>query len=185
MKPVYLDNVSIHITADVNATVDIKGKLKKPLKLTKTEARILRTIFERPGTVCTPRMIAAGIYPGKNAHNLPEQKIIDVYICGIRKKLRTSELPDPITNVWGRGYRFGEAKPAIVSDLIPPELRKPARWYTQRKEEVLSRITDLASQRAMFDFFTDLSEEELHEWWCLYQENGGMSLRSTRAWLNV
>ncbi|WP_054310002.1 helix-turn-helix domain-containing protein [Mesorhizobium sp. 1M-11] len=43
----------------------------------------------------------------------PEIKIIDVFICHIRRKLKP--LGVQIQNVWGRGYR-----------LLPAEERKPA-----------------------------------------------------------
>jgi two-component system cell cycle response regulator CtrA len=42
------------------------------------------------------------LYGGEN---IPEVKILDVFICKIRGKLRRSGL-DLIQTVWGRGYRI-------------------------------------------------------------------------------
>lgn len=36
----------------------------------------------------------------------PEVKIVDVFVCKLRKKLRENGGGDPIETVWGRGYRF-------------------------------------------------------------------------------
>lgn len=36
----------------------------------------------------------------------PELKIIDVFMCKVRKKLRSATGVERIENVWGRGYKF-------------------------------------------------------------------------------
>jgi two-component system cell cycle response regulator CtrA len=36
----------------------------------------------------------------------PEQKILDVFICKIRRKFRNLGAPNAIATQWGRGYRL-------------------------------------------------------------------------------
>jgi two-component system cell cycle response regulator CtrA len=49
----------------------------------------------------------------------PEVKIIDVFICKLRKKLAmASNGSNYIETVWGRGYMLRE--PALTDDPIPP-----------------------------------------------------------------
>ncbi len=38
----------------------------------------------------------------------PGQKVIDVFICRIRKKLQAITGDDPIKTVWGRGYMLAD-----------------------------------------------------------------------------
>jgi hypothetical protein len=53
----------------------------------------------------------------------PEIKIIDVFVCKIRKKLRAVDGHD-VETVWGRGYVLrDEAKPFAASPSLAPEMR--------------------------------------------------------------
>lgn len=162
---------------------EIKG-IPRP-HFTKKQKSMLQALEARRGKVCTLQMLAAELYPGKVECNLPGQKIIDVMISKIRKKLREVESSVTIDTVWGRGFRLGQPEPSVLSKYIPAELQSVARWTPQRKEDVLLLVENLESQKAVFDFFTDLSREELSEWRELYKENGRSSLRSTRAWLSA
>jgi len=42
----------------------------------------------------------------------PEMKIIDVFICKLRKKLAQAGAPNLIGTVWGRGYMVRDPAPA-------------------------------------------------------------------------
>lgn len=152
---------------------------------TKKEKTIWHALKERHGKVCTVHMLAEELYPGKLGRHLPGQKVVDVMISKIRKKLRTFGLPDPIQTIWGRGYRLGEPEQPVLSEHISAELQSINRWTPKTKEYVLSLITDLKSQRAILAYFTDLSAEELYEWRRLYQNGGSRALRTTCAWLNT
>jgi DNA-binding winged helix-turn-helix (wHTH) protein len=162
---------------------EIKG-IPRP-HFTGKEKAILQALKLRRGKVCTLQMFAAEMYPGKIGRNLPGQKIMDVMINRIRKKLCKFESPDSIDTVWGRGFRLGKPEPSVLSKYIPAELQSVDRWTPQRKEEVLLLIKKLKSPKAVFDFFTDLSQEELTEWRELYKESDRSSLRATRAWRNA
>ena len=76
-----------------------------PVPLTRREFDILKTLMLRKGMVMTKEALLSALYGG---HDEPESKIIDVFICKIRKKLVQAGVPDVITTVWGRGYSVRE-----------------------------------------------------------------------------
>lgn len=80
-------------------TVEVDGK---PLHLTGKEYGILELLSLRKGTTLTKEMFLNHLYGGMDE---PEVKIIDVFICKLRKKLQTAAGGDNyIETVWGRGY---------------------------------------------------------------------------------
>lgn len=80
-------------------TVEVNGK---PLHLTGKEYGILELLSLRKGTTLTKEMFLNHLYGGMDE---PEVKIIDVFICKLRKKLQTAADGDNyIETVWGRGY---------------------------------------------------------------------------------
>jgi two-component system cell cycle response regulator CtrA len=80
-------------------TADIEGQ---PLHLTGKEYGILELLSLRKGTTLTKEMFLNHLYGGIDE---PELKIIDVFICKLRKKLSTAcEGDNYIHTVWGRGY---------------------------------------------------------------------------------
>ena len=50
----------------------------------------------------------------------PEMKIIDVFICKLRKKLATAGADSLITTVWGRGYMIREPSASHASVVTEP-----------------------------------------------------------------
>ena len=80
-------------------TVEVDGS---PLHLTGKEYGILELLSLRKGTTLTKEMFLNHLYGGMDE---PELKIIDVFICKLRKKLATATKGDNyIETVWGRGY---------------------------------------------------------------------------------
>lgn len=80
-------------------TVEVGGK---PLHLTGKEYKILELLSLRKGTTLTKEMFLNHLYGGMDE---PEVKIIDVFICKLRKKLEDAAGGDSyIETVWGRGY---------------------------------------------------------------------------------
>lgn len=80
-------------------TVDVDGK---PLHLTGKEYGILELLSLRKGTTLTKEMFLNHLYGGMDE---PEVKIIDVFICKLRKKLaQMTGGHNYIETVWGRGY---------------------------------------------------------------------------------
>ncbi len=80
-------------------TVEIDGK---PVHLTSKEYGILELLSLRKGTTLTKEMFLNHLYGGMDE---PEPKIIDVFICKLRKKISKVAGGDTfIETVWGRGY---------------------------------------------------------------------------------
>ena len=80
-------------------TVDVEGK---PVHLTGKEYQMLELLSLRKGTTLTKEMFLNHLYGGMDE---PELKIIDVFICKLRKKLASATAGDHhIETVWGRGY---------------------------------------------------------------------------------
>jgi two-component system cell cycle response regulator CtrA len=78
----------------------------QPLHLTGKEYGILELLSLRKGTTLTKEMFLNHLYGGMDE---PELKIIDVFICKLRKKLTTACAGENyIHTVWGRGYVLRE-----------------------------------------------------------------------------
>ena len=74
----------------------------KPLHLTSKEYSILELLSLRKGTTLTKEMFLNHLYGGIDE---PELKIIDVFVCKLRKKLaQAAGGENYIETVWGRGY---------------------------------------------------------------------------------
>jgi two-component system cell cycle response regulator CtrA len=80
-------------------TVEVEGKA---VHLTGKEYQMLELLSLRKGTTLTKEMFLNHLYGGMDE---PELKIIDVFICKLRKKLSNATGGDNyIETVWGRGY---------------------------------------------------------------------------------
>jgi two-component system, cell cycle response regulator CtrA len=88
--------VSVNLDAK---TVDVEGKT---VHLTGKEYQMLELLSLRKGTTLTKEMFLNHLYGGMDE---PELKIIDVFICKLRKKLAEATGGENyIETVWGRGY---------------------------------------------------------------------------------
>ena len=80
-------------------TVEVDGK---SVHLTGKEYQMLELLSLRKGTTLTKEMFLNHLYGGMDE---PELKIIDVFICKLRKKLSEATGGENyIETVWGRGY---------------------------------------------------------------------------------
>lgn len=80
-------------------TVSVDGD---PVHLTGKEFGVLELLTLRKGTTLTKEMFLNHLYGGIDE---PELKIIDVFVCKVRKKLATASGGENyIATVWGRGY---------------------------------------------------------------------------------
>ncbi len=80
-------------------TVEVEGH---PVHLTGKEYQMLELLSLRKGTTLTKEMFLNHLYGGMDE---PELKIIDVFICKLRKKLSEATGGESyIETVWGRGY---------------------------------------------------------------------------------
>ena len=91
-------------------TVEVDGAR---VHLTAKENQILEILCLRKGTTLTKEMLLNQLYGGMDE---PEIKIIDVFICKLRKKLaNASGGKDYIETIWGRGYVLREPGDAETS----------------------------------------------------------------------
>jgi two-component system, cell cycle response regulator CtrA len=97
---IQFDKVSINLDTK---TVEIGGI---PVHLTSKEYGILELLALRRGTVLTKEIFLNHLYGGMDE---PEIKIIDVFVCKLRKKLEeASGGVNYIETIWGRGYMLKE-----------------------------------------------------------------------------
>ena len=88
-------------------TVEVNGQ---PVHLTGKEYQMFELLSLRKGTTLTKEMFLNHLYGGMDE---PELKIIDVFICKLRKKLaQATGGENYIETVWGRGYVLRDPQPA-------------------------------------------------------------------------
>jgi two-component system cell cycle response regulator CtrA len=106
------DKVCINLDS---RNVEVEDKI---LHLTSKEYAILELLAMRKGTVLTKEMFLNHLYGGMDE---PELKIIDVFVCKLRRKLyEASGGRNYIETVWGRGYMLREYEdPMIKEGAIP------------------------------------------------------------------
>jgi two-component system, cell cycle response regulator CtrA len=103
---------SVNVNLDAK-TVDVGGKA---VHLTGKEYQMLELLSLRKGTTLTKEMFLNHLYGGMDE---PELKIIDVFICKLRKKLaEATDGANYIETVWGRGY--------VLRDPVATEGRRLA-----------------------------------------------------------
>jgi two-component system cell cycle response regulator CtrA len=78
----------------------------RPLRLTEREFAIMQCLALRHRKLVTRDNIVANLYASECDE--PEGKIIDVFICKIRRKLAAAGAANLITTVWGAGYRMDD-----------------------------------------------------------------------------
>ncbi|ATO57780.1 response regulator transcription factor CtrA [Bartonella sp. 1-1C] len=109
---------SVIITGDLTVNLDAKTVeiAGHPVHLTGKEYQMLELLSLRKGTTLTKEMFLNHLYGGMDE---PELKIIDVFICKLRKKLdAVSSGINYIDTVWGRGY--------VLRDPVEENIRKTA-----------------------------------------------------------
>ena len=108
-------------------TVEVGGQR---VHLTGKEYQMLELLSLRKGTTLTKEMFLNHLYGGMDE---PELKIIDVFICKLRKKLaNASEGRNFIETVGGVGWALGERdkdKARLrVGGFIPTKCKNPRQW---------------------------------------------------------
>lgn len=119
------------------ASVMVSGRA---VHLTVKEFAILELLAVRRGQTLSKEAIFQHLYQGRDE---PELKIIDVFLCKIRNKLRPHGAHDQIETSWGRGYRLvaessgagfapnAPTKPAPVQEAILGRLQQGAATFPQ------------------------------------------------------
>jgi two-component system cell cycle response regulator CtrA len=91
-------------------TVEVNGSR---VHLTGKEYQMLELLSLRKGTTLTKEMFLNHLYGGMDE---PELKIIDVFICKLRKKLSAATGgQNHIETVWGRGYVLRDPNEPAIS----------------------------------------------------------------------
>ena len=95
----------------------------QPVHLTGKEYAILELLVLRKGMVLTKEAFLNHLYGGMDE---PEMKIIDVFICKLRKKLAQAGADNLIGTVWGRGYMIREPaqSPLAAEPYTAPVLQR-------------------------------------------------------------
>ena len=116
----------------------------EPVHLTGKEYAMLELMVLRKGTVLTKEAFLNHLYGGMDE---PEVKIIDVFICKLRKKLAAAGAGDVIGTVWGRGYTVrDQAKPALPNVVLSQLL---ASAPSEAMGSILPRPTPAMSAAAL------------------------------------
>ena len=105
----------------VNLNTRVVSVDDQPVHLTGKEYGILELLSLRKGTTLTREMFLNHLYGGMDE---PEIKIIDVFICKLRKKLaQATDGNHYIETVWGRGYVLRDSAAAAT----PQQPQQPQR----------------------------------------------------------
>ncbi|MDG1288595.1 MAG: response regulator transcription factor [Lentibacter sp.] len=105
---------SVTKTGEILVNLDAKTVEagNKPVHLTGKEYQMLELLSLRKGTTLTKEMFLNHLYGGMDE---PELKIIDVFICKLRKKLaNATDGANYIETVWGRGYVLRDPQPEAL-----------------------------------------------------------------------
>jgi DNA-binding winged helix-turn-helix (wHTH) protein len=96
-----------------------------------------------PGVAITKQMFLSYLY--SNSVDAPEPKIVDVFMCKVRKKLKDQGY-DVITE-WGRGYMLSAESHAKVS-----QIREAARqsYLAATEVEIKKHQEVLEAERAAY-----------------------------------
>jgi len=101
-------------TGDLTVDLDTKKVEVHGIRvhLTAKEYKILELLSLRRGTTLTKEMLLNHLYGGMDE---PESKIIDVFMCKLRKKLASASGGDDfIETIWARGYVLSEPGTATI-----------------------------------------------------------------------
>ena len=97
-----------------------------PVHLTSKEYGILELLSLRKGTTLTKEMFLNHLYDGMGE---PKLKIIDVFVCKLRKKLaQATGGSHYIETVWGRGYVLRD--PAVRAENPAPGIDREGAGAT-------------------------------------------------------
>jgi|SRR6516162_139695 len=116
--------------------VDLKTRLvsvhDKPVRLTGREYCVFELLSVRKGIIVTKQILLDYLYGGVDA---PQLKIIDVFVCNLRKKLAQATGGNHyIETVWGRGYMLRD-HPSATAATRTPAMMPEARFATPRIDD--------------------------------------------------
>jgi two-component system, cell cycle response regulator CtrA len=115
---------------ELSVNLDAKAVEVRGLRvhLTGKEYQVLELLSLRKGTPLTKEMILNHLYGGMD---VPELKVIDVFICKLRKKLKMATGGKHyIETVWGRGYVLRDPDAAQLDRVGPRRHTRPISQLT-------------------------------------------------------
>ena len=125
-------------------TLDLDAKLvqigETPVHLTGREYQMVELLALRRGKTLTKELFLTSLYGGQDE---PEPKIIDVFICKVRKKLALAGAGRSlIETVWGGGYLMRDPgrRSAVGSGLMTLAARSAGAALLRRRQH---RVTSL------------------------------------------
>jgi two-component system cell cycle response regulator CtrA len=114
----------------------------RPVQLTAREFDFLETLILHKSVLLTKERFMTSLYADGSA---PDSKIVDVFVCKLRRKLKAAGAAEMIRTVWGRGYLAFEpalgAIQAARSTHRPETLAEPAPRGWMRRAERLQHAT--------------------------------------------
>jgi two-component system, cell cycle response regulator CtrA len=97
-----------------------------PVRLTGKEFAVLELLILRRGTTLSKETLLSHLYGGMDE---PEGKIIDVFVCKLRRKLALAGAPDFVGTVWGLGYTVRDPRHAdVIETSLAAEVRRPIMY---------------------------------------------------------
>ncbi|MBI1329731.1 MAG: response regulator [Alphaproteobacteria bacterium] len=104
------------IEAGAGVVLDLDAKTAavngQTIGLTSKEYQMLEALALRKGATLSKEALLNHLYGGMDE---PEQKIIDVFVCKLRRKLMDATGAHCIKTVWGRGYQLNTAPAALAA----------------------------------------------------------------------
>ena len=84
----------------------------RAVRVTRREFDVLEMLMLRRGVVLTKEHCMARLYGDEDG---PEPRILDVFVCKLRRKLAAAGAAEILRTVWGRGYVAEEPGPAAIA----------------------------------------------------------------------
>ena len=97
----------IHDALDNSAMDVIALFSRQGVHITSSEARLL-TVLKGRNRPIQKGLIMEAVYGWRPDADYPSEKIIDVFVCKLRGKIKKAKLPWSIVTHWGIGYELDE-----------------------------------------------------------------------------
>jgi two-component system cell cycle response regulator CtrA len=72
------------------------------IHLTEKECSLFARFLDKQGETLSKDSLMNYLYASE--HNRPAKKIVDVFVCKLRSKLKAGNFPGAIETLWGKGY---------------------------------------------------------------------------------
>jgi two-component system cell cycle response regulator CtrA len=97
------------VVDQAHQTVTVDGRLAD---ITRREFAVLETLMLRRGMLLTKEHFMSQLYGDEDG---PDARIVDVFVCKLRRKLAAAGAAEIVRTSWGRGYVVEEPGPAAIA----------------------------------------------------------------------